>query len=111
MKVVVKDSLKVFGKFTLVHLDGREEEIDGMRSFCRCGLSSAMPFCDNTHRKKLTDQKLLKPPKEENRKMREKIVLYTQGEQVIEEPQPRPTIYYEPANPADHTDNQIIKVK
>ena len=88
MKVVVKNSLKVFGKFTLVHLDGTEEEIDGSRSFCRCGLSSAMPFCDNTHRKKIADQKVFKPPgpcmntnKEENRKMREKIALYTQGEQ------------------------------
>lgn len=51
-KVVIKNSLKVIGKFTLVHEDGKEEEIDGKRSFCRCGLSSAMPFCDNTHRKK-----------------------------------------------------------
>ena len=52
-KVVIKNSLKVIGKFTLVHEDGREEEIDGKRSFCRCGLSSAMPFCDNTHRSRL----------------------------------------------------------
>lgn len=52
-KVVIKNSLKVMGKFTLVHEDGREEEIDGKRAFCRCGLSSAMPFCDNTHRSKL----------------------------------------------------------
>lgn len=49
-KVIVKNSLKVIGKFTLIHEDGREEEINGKRSFCRCGLSSAMPFCDNTHR-------------------------------------------------------------
>ena len=52
-KVIVKNSLKVIGKFTLIHEDGREEEVDGKRSFCRCGLSSAMPFCDNTHRSKL----------------------------------------------------------
>ena len=52
-KVVIKNNLKVIGKFTLVHEDGREEEIDGKRSFCRCGLSSAMPFCDNTHRSRL----------------------------------------------------------
>ena len=51
MKVVIKNSLKVIGKFTLVHEDGTEEEIDGRRSFCRCGLSDAMPYCDNTHRK------------------------------------------------------------
>ena len=53
MKVVVKDSLKVIGKFTLVHEDGTEEKIDGRRSFCRCGLSSVMPYCDNTHKSKL----------------------------------------------------------
>ena len=57
MKVVVKNSLKVIGKFTLVHEDGREEEIDGKRSFCRCGLSSAMPYCDNTHRRRLKWEK------------------------------------------------------
>ena len=51
MKVVIKNSLKVIGKFTLVHEDGTEEEIDGRKSFCRCGLSDAMPYCDNTHRK------------------------------------------------------------
>jgi len=32
-------------------------------------------------------------------------------QQVEEIAQPRPTIYYEPANPSDHTDNRIIKVK
>ena len=63
MKVVIKNNLKVLGKFTLVHEDGTEEEIDGKRSFCRCGLSEAMPFCDNTHKsrlkwvKKVTDWK------------------------------------------------------
>ena len=52
-KVIVKNSLKVIGKFTLIHEDGREEEINGKRAFCRCGLSAAMPFCDQTHRSKL----------------------------------------------------------
>jgi len=32
-KIVIKNNLKVIGKFTLVHEDGREEEIDGKRSF------------------------------------------------------------------------------
>ena len=50
-QVVIKNSLKVIGKFTLVHSDGTKEIIEGKRSFCRCGLSSAMPFCDNTHRR------------------------------------------------------------
>ena len=49
-KVILGNSLKVIGKFTLVYQDGKEEEIDGKRSFCRCGLSEKMPWCDNTHR-------------------------------------------------------------
>jgi CDGSH iron-sulfur domain-containing protein 3 len=53
VKVIVKNSLKIIGKYILVHEDGTEEEINGKRAFCRCGLSSAMPFCDNTHRSKL----------------------------------------------------------
>ena len=39
MKVVVKNSLKVIGKFTLVHEDGREEEIDGKRAWASDGRS------------------------------------------------------------------------
>tara|TARA_B100000949_G_C13898730_1_gene291806 strand:- start:105 stop:308 length:204 start_codon:yes stop_codon:yes gene_type:complete len=58
-QVIIKNSLKVIGKFTLIHEDGTEEEIDGKRSFCRCGLSSAMPFCDQTHRTKLMWEKKL----------------------------------------------------
>ena len=49
----VSKSLKVIGDFTLIHEDGKVEHIKGKRSFCRCGLSNAMPFCDNTHRTKL----------------------------------------------------------
>ena len=66
-EVIVKNSLKVIGKYTLVHEDGTKEEIDGKRSFCRCGLSSAMPFCDNTHRryegriKEMLDNEFLTP--------------------------------------------------
>jgi CDGSH-type Zn-finger protein len=61
VKVVIKNSLKVIGKYTLVHEDGTEEEIDGKRAFCRCGLSSAMPFCDNTHQSKLKWVKKVEP--------------------------------------------------
>jgi CDGSH-type Zn-finger protein len=64
MKVVIKNSLKVIGKFTLVHEDGTEEEIDGRRSFCRCGLSAAMPYCDNTHRKSKLDDVVPLSPEE-----------------------------------------------
>ena len=66
-EVRVGNSLKVIGEFTLIHKDGKVEQIKGKRSFCRCGLSSAMPFCDNTHRSKLEWVKQVKedePPKE-----------------------------------------------
>ena len=52
-EVIVKNSLIVKGDFKLIHADGTEENISGKRSFCRCGLSAAMPFCDQTHRSKL----------------------------------------------------------
>ena len=51
--IKIQHNLKVTGNFVIIHEDGSEEEIDGKRAFCRCGLSSAMPFCDNTHRSKM----------------------------------------------------------
>ena len=51
--VIIKNSLIVKGDFKLIYEDGTIESISGKRSFCRCGLSSAMPFCDQTHRSKL----------------------------------------------------------
>ena len=62
-EVIVKSSLIVKGDFKLIHEDGTEEtNRAGKRSFCRCGLSAAMPFCDQTHRSKLEWVK--KSPKE-----------------------------------------------
>ena len=52
-EVIVKNSLIVKGDFKLIHADGTEENISGKRSFCRCGLSAAMPFCDQTHSSKM----------------------------------------------------------
>ena len=49
-RVKISKSLKVIGKFILEHDDGTEELINGKRSFCRCGFSKTMPFCDNSHR-------------------------------------------------------------
>ena len=51
VKVQIGNSFKVFGEFVLIHQDGTEEIINGKRSFCRCGLSLSMPYCDNTHKK------------------------------------------------------------
>jgi len=59
-EVIIKNSLIVKGDFKIIHEDGREEIISGKRSFCRCGLSAAMPFCDQTHRSKLEWVKITK---------------------------------------------------
>lgn len=52
VEVRISNSLKVIGDFKLIHQDGTDELISGKRSFCRCGLSSSMPFCDSTHKSK-----------------------------------------------------------
>ena len=52
VEVRISNSLKVIGDFKLIHQDGTEELISGKRSFCRCGLSSSMPFCDSPHKLK-----------------------------------------------------------
>tara|TARA_B100000029_G_scaffold460296_1_gene491169 strand:- start:418 stop:618 length:201 start_codon:yes stop_codon:yes gene_type:complete len=59
-RVKIGNSLKVIGNYILEHQDGTEEEIKGKRAFCRCGLSEAMPYCDNTHRSKLEWVKRIK---------------------------------------------------
>ena len=48
----------------IIYEDGSEEIVSGKRSFCRCGLSNAMPFCDQTHRSKMKWVKLTE--KDEN---------------------------------------------
>ncbi len=49
---IMKDGpLVVDGKFTTIGADNREMKRVPMTSFCRCGGSMNMPFCDGTHRK------------------------------------------------------------
>ena len=63
-EVIVKNSLIIKGQWKLIHEDCTEEIISGKRSLFRCGLSSAMPFCDQTHRSKMKWVKLTE--KDEN---------------------------------------------
>jgi len=49
---IMKDGpLIVKGEFKIIGSDGSELRQMKMASFCRCGHSNNMPFCDGTHRK------------------------------------------------------------
>lgn len=49
---VMKDGpLVIKGKFKIIGSGGAELRQMKMASFCRCGYSQKMPFCDGTHRK------------------------------------------------------------
>ena len=49
---VMKDGpLLVKGKFKIVGSGGNEMQEMKIATFCRCGQSRKMPFCDGTHRK------------------------------------------------------------
>ncbi|MBL7113926.1 MAG: CDGSH iron-sulfur domain-containing protein [Bacteroidales bacterium] len=41
----------VEGDFTIFDSEGNELKKMAITSFCRCGQSNSMPFCDGTHRK------------------------------------------------------------
>jgi uncharacterized Fe-S cluster protein YjdI len=49
---IMKDGpIVVTGKIKLTDNTGKEYKTFSITSFCRCGASSNMPFCDGTHRK------------------------------------------------------------
>ncbi len=49
---IMKDGpIVVEGKFRILGKDGLELKPSVMTSFCRCGHSKDMPYCDGTHRK------------------------------------------------------------
>ena len=49
---IMKDGpVVVDGKFKIIGSDNSELRKTPMTSFCRCGNSKSMPYCDGTHRK------------------------------------------------------------
>jgi len=49
---IMKDGpIVVEGKFKIIGIGNQELKPSVMTSFCRCGSSLNMPFCDGTHRK------------------------------------------------------------
>jgi len=40
----------VLNTVNIIHADGSEEVRENRVSFCRCGLSANMPFCDGAHK-------------------------------------------------------------
>lgn len=51
IKVMPDGPLVVKGDFVTIGTDGKEMKKMKITSFCRCGQSLNMPYCDGTHRK------------------------------------------------------------
>jgi len=52
VKLMKNGPLVVEGLFTIIGTDGKEIKAMHITSFCRCGHSDNMPFCDGSHRRK-----------------------------------------------------------
>jgi uncharacterized Fe-S cluster protein YjdI len=50
IRIMKNGSYVVEGDFTIIGSDGQELKKMLMTSFCRCGASKEMPFCDGSHR-------------------------------------------------------------
>ncbi len=49
---IMKDGpIVVEGEFNIIGINGNKLQSMIMTSFCRCGASKSMPYCDGTHRK------------------------------------------------------------
>jgi uncharacterized Fe-S cluster protein YjdI len=51
VRVMRDGPLVVRGEFKITGTDGKEQKKMKIASFCRCGKSNNMPYCDGTHRK------------------------------------------------------------
>jgi uncharacterized Fe-S cluster protein YjdI len=51
IQIMKNGPIVITGKIKLTDNDGKEYKTYSITSFCRCGASSNMPFCDGTHRK------------------------------------------------------------
>jgi len=57
IKIMKDGPIVVEGKFRVVDSNEEQLKTSTMTSFCRCGYSMNMPWCDGTHRKKgFTDE-------------------------------------------------------
>lgn len=54
VKLMKNGPLVVNGKIKVITHDGKQLKTGEFTSFCRCGQSNSMPYCDGMHRKIVT---------------------------------------------------------